>query len=98
LTASSVGRIIGAGIFSTPSSITESVGSIGASFMIWLLGFFLSMAGLFVWLEFGCMFPRSGGEKVYLEAAYRHPRFLITIVYATYSVLLGFTGTSPEDH
>jgi L-type amino acid transporter 9 len=59
-----VGRIIGTGIFSTPSSITESVGSVGAALMLWVLGLALSFAGLFVWLEFGCMFPRSGGEKV----------------------------------
>src|ERR1700753_2394693 len=89
---SSVRRIIGTGIFSTPSSITESVGSVGAAFVLWLLGFLLSLAGLFVWLEFGCMFPRSGGEKVYPEAAYRRPRSLATVVFASYTVLLGFTG------
>lgn len=32
--------------------------------MLWVLGLALSFAGLLVWLEFGCMFPRSGGEKV----------------------------------
>lgn len=51
------------------------------------------MAGLLVWLELGCMIPRSGGEKVYLEASYPRPRHLITIVYAIYSVLLGFSAT-----
>lgn len=61
---SSIGRIIGTGIFSTPSSITEGVGSVGAALMLWVLGLALSFAGLLVWLEFGCMFPRSGGEKV----------------------------------
>jgi hypothetical protein len=94
-----VGRIIGTGIFSTPSSITSGVGSVGAALMLWALGFFLSLAGLFVWLEFGCMFPRSGGEKVYLEAAYRRPRSLATVVFACYTVTLGFTGEfdlSPE--
>lgn len=34
--------------------------------MLWVLGLALSFAGLLVWLEFGCMFPRSGGEKVCL--------------------------------
>lgn len=51
------------------------------------------MAGLFVWLEFGCMIPRSGGEKVYLEASYRRPRHIISILFAIQSVLLGFSGT-----
>lgn len=60
----SVGRIIGTGIFSTPSSITKGVGSVGAALLLWVLGLALSFAGLCVWLEFGCMYPRSGGEKV----------------------------------
>jgi len=61
--------------------------------MLWVLGLFLAYAGLLVWLEFGCMFPRSGGEKVYLEAVYRRPRFLATVVFAIQAILLGFTGT-----
>lgn len=58
-----IGRIIGTGIFSTPSSITAGVGSVGAAMMLWLLGLLLAFSGMCVWLEFGCMFPRSGGEK-----------------------------------
>ncbi|EJD50698.1 amino acid transporter [Auricularia subglabra TFB-10046 SS5] len=87
-----VGRIIGTGIFSTPSSILGSVGSVGASFMLWVLGFLLSFCGLFVWLEFGTMWPRSGGEKVYLEGIYRKPRYLVTVIFATNAILLGFTA------
>lgn len=41
------------------------------------------------------MFPRSGGEKVYLEAAYQHPRLLATMVFSTQAILLGFTGVQP---
>ncbi|KAE8447040.1 hypothetical protein EG329_011175 [Mollisiaceae sp. DMI_Dod_QoI] len=87
-----IGRIIGTGIFSTPSSITSSVGSVGAALMLWVLGALLSFAGLCVWLEFGCMFPRSGGEKVYLEAVYKRPKLLATILFSTQAVLLGFTA------
>jgi hypothetical protein len=61
--------------------------------LLWVFGLILSFAGLFIWLEFGCMIPRSGGEKVYLEAVYRRPKLLATIVFAVYSVFLGFTGT-----
>ncbi|KAJ6582791.1 high affinity methionine permease [Mycena sp. CBHHK59/15] len=87
-----VGRIIGTGIFSTPSSILGSVGSVGASLMLWVLGFALSFCGLFIWLEFGTMIPRSGGEKVYLEAIYRKPRYLATVIFAMNAILLGFTA------
>ncbi|KAF8549796.1 amino acid transporter [Imleria badia] len=85
-----VGCIIGTGIFSTPSSILSGVGSIGASLMLWVLGFVLSFCGLFIWLEFGTMFPRSGGEKVYLEATYPRPKYLATVVFAANAILLGF--------
>jgi L-type amino acid transporter 9 len=88
----SVGRIIGTGIFSTPSSILSSVGSVGASLMLWILGFLLSFCGLFVWLEYGTMFPRSGGEKVYLEAVYKRPKYLATVIFAVNAIVLGFTA------
>ncbi|KAH7908037.1 amino acid transporter [Hygrophoropsis aurantiaca] len=88
-----VGRIIGTGIFSTPSSILSGVGSVGASLLLWVLGFALSFCGLFIWLEFGTMFPRSGGEKVYLEAVYQRPKYLATIIFAANAILLGFTAS-----
>lgn len=40
------------------------------------------------------MIPRSGGEKVYLEAVYRRPKLLITVIFAAQAVALGFTGES----
>ncbi|KAB2572130.1 High affinity methionine permease [Lasiodiplodia theobromae] len=88
-----IGRIIGTGIFSTPSSITDSVGSVGAALLLWVFGLALSFAGLFIWLELGCMIPRSGGSKVYLEAAYKRPKLLATVVFAFQAVLLGFTAS-----
>ncbi|KAI0246926.1 amino acid transporter [Lactifluus subvellereus] len=89
-----VGSIIGTGIFSTPSSILGSVGSVGASLMLWVLGFALSFCGLFIWLEFGTMFPRSGGEKVYLEAVYRRPRHLASVVFAANAIILNFSSSN----
>jgi solute carrier family 7 (L-type amino acid transporter), member 9/15 len=89
---SRIGRIIGTGIFSTPSSILGSVGSVGASLFLWVAGFLLSFCGLFIWLEFGSMYPRSGGEKVYLEAVYRRPKYLATVIFAANAIILGFTA------
>lgn len=39
------------------------------------------------------MFPRSGGEKVYLEAVYKRPKLLATVIFSTQAVLLGFTAS-----
>lgn len=89
-----VGTIIGTGIFATPSSILESVGSVGASLMLWVLGLVFSLCGLLIWLEFGTMYPRSGGEKVYLEAVYRRPKHLSTVIFAAYAIFLNFSSAS----
>ena len=62
--------------------------------MLWVLGFALSLCGLFVWLEFGTMFPRSGGEKVYLEAVYRRPKQLVTVIFAVNAVMLKFSSAN----
>ena len=52
----------------------------------------ISFCGLFIWLEFGTMFPRSGGEKVYLEAVYRRPRHLATVIFAANAIFLTFSS------
>ena len=62
--------------------------------MLWLLGFFISICGLFIWLELGTMFPRSGGEKVYLEAVYTKPKYLVTVLFAFNAIILGFNASS----
>ena len=92
--SASVGRVVGTGVFSTPSTILGSVGSVGASLMLWVLGFILSFCGLFIWLELGTMFPRSGGEKVYLEAAYQRPRHLATVFFAANAIIWGFMASN----
>ncbi|EQL30543.1 hypothetical protein BDFG_06939 [Blastomyces dermatitidis ATCC 26199] len=83
--------IFGTGIFATPGIITKSVGSIGLSLCVWMVGAAISAANLAVWLEYGCMLPRSGGHKVYLEFTYRYPRFLTSTLVAVQAVLLTFT-------
>ncbi|KAK0736278.1 amino acid/polyamine transporter I [Apiosordaria backusii] len=85
-------KMIGTGIFSTPSSIFAATGSVGVSLMLWVIGGFLTFCGLSVWLEFGLAIPRSGGEKNYLEHIYRHPKYLATCVLASQMILLGFSS------
>ncbi|KAL2845916.1 amino acid/polyamine transporter I [Aspergillus pseudoustus] len=85
-------RMIGTAIFSTPSAIAASVGSAGAALALWVVGLGLSYCGLSIWIELGSLMPRSGGEKVYLEAAYPKPPMLITTVFAVHIIFLGFTG------
>ena len=85
--------MIGAAIFSVPSSIIVSVGSAGAALSLWVLGLTLSLCGFYIWLELGCLMPSSGGEKVYLEAAYPRPYRLAGTLFAFY-ILFAFGGTA----
>lgn len=89
-----ISRVIGSGIFATPGVIVRDVGSVGLSLSLWIVGAIIAACGLAVGLEYGCMLPRSGGEKVYLEFVYRKPRFLASTLVATQAVLLGFTASN----
>ncbi|KZT11572.1 amino acid transporter [Laetiporus sulphureus 93-53] len=83
-------RVIGTSIFATPSVILRASGSVGLSFILWLLGATVAACGTAVFVELGTGLPKSGGEKNYLEFMYRRPRFLATCVYAAYAVLIGW--------
>ncbi|KAH7081787.1 amino acid permease-domain-containing protein [Paraphoma chrysanthemicola] len=89
-----ISRVIGSGIFATPGVIVKDVGSVGLSLVLWVIGALVAACGLAVGLEYGCMLPRSGGEKVYLEFVYRKPKFLASTLVATQAVLLGFTASN----
>lgn len=89
-----ISRVVGSGIFATPGVIFKSVGSVGLSLILWVVGSGIAACGLAISLELGCMLPRSGGEKVYLEFMYRRPRFLASTIVAVQAVLLGFTASN----
>ncbi|KAJ5771237.1 uncharacterized protein N7511_003288, partial [Penicillium nucicola] len=82
-----VNKIVGAGIFSTPSSIFRLSGSPGMSLILWVLAGVISTCGAMVMLEFGSIIPRSGGMKVYLERSFS-PKLLVTCTYLFYCVFL----------
>ncbi|CDO75763.1 hypothetical protein BN946_scf184921.g39 [Trametes cinnabarina] len=75
-------RVIGTGIFATPSVILRSSGSVGLSLVMWLLGAAVALCGTAVYIELGTGLPRNGGEKNYLEVMFRRPKLLVTCIYA----------------
>jgi amino acid transporter len=87
-------RMVGTGIFATPSSIVALSGSVGLSLFLWVVGMLIAYAGMMVYMEFGTTIPRNGGEKNYLEYVYRKPKFLVTAMYSGYVVLLGWAGSN----
>src|ERR1700734_3323032 len=65
-----VGSIVGAGIFLVSGVVASLVHSPAAFLFTWLLGGAVALAGALSNGELGGMFPRSGGEYVYLREAY----------------------------
>ncbi|RPB05326.1 amino acid transporter [Choiromyces venosus 120613-1] len=90
-----INKMIGSGVFSTPSGVLAATGSVGIALILWLVGGILALCGLMVYLEFGLGIPRSGGDKVYmlifqrLERIYTRPKYLASCTYAIIMVLLG---------
>ncbi|KAL1901117.1 hypothetical protein Sste5346_002184 [Sporothrix stenoceras] len=79
----------------TASSILSGTGSVGLSMIFWVIGFFMSLSSLAVYLEFAAYFPnRSGAETVYLEQAYPRPRFLFPVAFAFQTVVLSFSSSN----
>lgn len=86
-----IGKTMGVGVYSVPSSIFVSVGSVGMTLLMWVLGAMISFCGLAVYLDLGTAIPKSGGERVYLERIFKQPHMLATCMFLAYVVLLGFS-------
>jgi len=72
-----MGCIIGAGVFGAPTDIARSTGSFGGILAVWTLGGVIALTGAFVFAELGVMFPRSGGEYVFVKEPFgRFPAFM----------------------
>ncbi|EDO14719.1 hypothetical protein Kpol_311p4 [Vanderwaltozyma polyspora DSM 70294] len=85
-----VSRMVGSGIFATPSSIfVSSGGNILIFALIWIVATLLAYSGLYIFLEFGSWLPKSGGRKNFLEQAYDKPALMMNVSFACYSVLTG---------
>src|ERR1700761_3252029 len=65
-----VGSIVGAGIFLVSPFVAQSVHSPLAFLAVWLVGGGVALSGALTNGELGGLFPRSGGEYVYLREAY----------------------------
>ncbi len=65
-----MGSVIGSGIFMTTGFIAEFVPSPWMILMVWLIGGFITVCGALTFAELGGMFPRAGGQFIYLKEAY----------------------------
>lgn len=64
------GSMIGSGIFIVSSDITQRVGSAGWLVAVWLITGFMTITAAVSYGELSGMYPRAGGQYVYLKEAY----------------------------
>ena len=65
-----VGTVIGTGIFLKAGIMSQTVGAAHWMLLAWVAAGILSFAGALVYAEIGSMFPKAGGEYVYIREAY----------------------------
>mgnify|MGYP000182635809 FL=1 len=64
------GSMIGSGIFIVSADITRNVGSAGWLLAVWLLTGFMTLTAALSYGELSAMFPKAGGQYVYLKESY----------------------------
>ena len=64
------GSMIGSGIFIVSADITRNVGSAGWLVAVWLITGFMTLSAALSYGELSGMFPKAGGQYVYLKEAY----------------------------
>ena len=85
-----IGNIIGVGIFTTPGKIAEGLPTAGWVLTAWIIGGLMTTAGALTFGELGAMFPRAGGEYVFLKEAFGP---LIAFLYGLAYALVTTAGT-----
>jgi basic amino acid/polyamine antiporter, APA family len=85
-----MGSMIGSGIFIVSADITRSVGGVGWMLVVWLLSGLLTLTAAVSYGELAGMYPRAGGQYVYLREAYGS---LIAFLYGWAFFAVIQTGT-----
>jgi APA family basic amino acid/polyamine antiporter len=67
-----IGGIIGSGIFINPYIVAQRLDSPALVLGAWIAGGAIALAGAFSYAELGALFPKAGGQYVYLRDGY-HP-------------------------
>jgi APA family basic amino acid/polyamine antiporter len=84
------GSMIGSGIFIVSADITRNVGSAGWLITVWLITGFMTLTAALSYGELSAMFPKAGGQYVYLKESYNK---LIAFLYGWSFFAVIQTGT-----
>jgi APA family basic amino acid/polyamine antiporter len=69
-TAIVIGDVIGTGVFLKSRVMTCNVGTPGRVILVWVVAGLLSLAGALTYAELAAIWPRAGGEYVFIREAY----------------------------
>lgn len=84
------GSMIGSGIFIVSADISRTVGSAGWLIVVWIISGLLTLSAALSYGELSGMFPKAGGQYVYLREAYG-PMWSFLYGWAFFTVIQ--TGT-----
>jgi len=84
------GSMIGSGIFIVSADIIRNVGSAGWLIVVWLITGFMTLTAAVSYGELSAMFPKAGGQYVYLKESYNK---LIAFLYGWSFFAVIQTGT-----
>jgi APA family basic amino acid/polyamine antiporter len=84
------GSMIGSGIFIVSADIIRNVGSSGWLIAVWVITGFMTLTAAVSYGELSAMFPKAGGQYVYLKEAYNK---LIAFLYGWSFFAVIQTGT-----
>ncbi|MCJ8210290.1 amino acid permease [Mucilaginibacter sp. RS28] len=84
------GSMIGSGIFIVSADIVRHVGSSGWLIAIWVITGFMTLTAAVSYGELSAMFPKAGGQYVYLKEAYNK---LVAFLYGWSFFAVIQTGT-----
>ncbi len=94
--AITIGIVVGAGIFRTPSLVAGAASGELAMLLAWVVGGLLSLVGALCYAELVAAYPQAGGDYAWLRRAYGpRPAFLyawarLTVIQTGSIVLLAY--------
>jgi len=83
-----IGSVLGTGIFITTGDMARALPHAGLIVLAWAVGGLLTLTGALTYAELGALYPRAGGQYVFLKEAYGPlPGFLFG--WTAFTVVMG---------
>ncbi|MFC1591154.1 amino acid permease [Thermodesulfobacteriota bacterium] len=84
-----IANMIGTGVFTTSGFIMQELHSPVIMLLCWFVGGLFALAGALCYAELGAMFPKAGGEYIYLRESFGKP---IAFLSGWISLIVGFSA------